>query len=938
MANRLPVILLVALLCVGMMTHASASIVLLEEKNRSTETTWRLTFTPRLVTEQAARDHVLMAQIPEAAGSSASRKPTPDEVDSRRESALIATGDAEDFDAADWSIAFDDASIADAVAVTLEPVILGVTPGLRVMFAPKPSWKDPVTISVMQRHGGRKAAPAALPVDDMGLQIVREAFLNGAAIKTRAVAVRSRTEVALPQPIAPQKLVFTESLKGNVVSFQTNAGANAQINYHGLELALGSLPSDTYWAFVPKSPPSIAANDAIFVNQGGSASSPSVGTRTAFSTLSPAGAEVELWRTRIYEPNVFYDRATSLPLGERITAYRIVGTSSSFPSRNTPLQIDDVVTSDVISVRARLFGITDVVGFSPDHFAKIGVQGYQAELTGVWQDDEECFAGGFFYPNVRRARGPAPVAGRTVVVTHRTYAGGGAINIDGQGLDSVELGWHGKPRLGPSGRLLLKVEEAEQPRLITIGGFPAGTTTADVLLLDVTNESNPVELTGASIFNDETGTVAIEFEAGADAATFYAERRATIQALSLTTSSSFPAADIDFLRGFYVRHDDLAAALQPLLNERGAGFYSFDPQAAYDVYSHGQESPEAIRTAIATVSQLFGGGNRAAFPSITLVGTATLDRHNYLGLNRPYEVPTFIEESVPSAIDSTIRIETNVDAPYELLMGGDDLPDATVGRLPARSAAEVTAMVDRIVAHAGRENFLGLQNRPAVFTTDYDPATVTPDADFWPTMWVPTGLPSLVVDAMDYVTTNTVTNLPEFHPLDMNAAVHDAFTVAPLGPSLFFYFGHGNFNVWGPTGGQYFRATDIAAIDTDQQWPIVLTFTCFNGYYAVPGAAERALGEQWLLQPLNRGAVANIASAGIDYYDSEKLFSIEGIELLGLPGSNRPKTVGEMLVRARINFILEYPDQIETRHIHLLFGDPLTGLTITAGGSGFLFD
>ncbi|MEO8377524.1 MAG: C25 family cysteine peptidase, partial [Candidatus Sumerlaeota bacterium] len=275
---------------------------------------------------------------------------------------------------------------------------------------------------------------------------------------------------------------------------------------------------------------------------------------------------------------------------------------------------------------------------------------------------------------------------------------------------------------------------------------------------------------------------------------------------------------------------------------------------------------------------------------------------------------------------------------YELLFGSDDLPDAMVGRLPARTPAEVTAMVDRIIAHDNSETFFGAQNRPAIFTTDYDPDTVSPDANYWPTLWIPTGLPSHVVNALDYVTTNTMTNQLEFHPDDMKAAVHAAFEVEPLGPSLFFYFGHGNYNVWGPTGGQYFGAADIASIVTANQWPMVLTFTCFNGYYAVPGATARALGEEWLLQPLSHGAVADVASAGIDYYDNEKLFSIEALELMGLPGSNRPKTIGELITRTRIEFITNYPDLIETKHIHLLFGDPNSGMTTTAGGSGFLFD
>ncbi|MCC7391718.1 hypothetical protein IT571_05095 [Candidatus Sumerlaeota bacterium] len=931
------VALLVLLLAMCAMS-VGASVALLDEKRNGAQTEWRMTFTPRVVNEQAIREHVPMDVIPEAVGATSPR-PEAQDVDSRRTSALIATGAAADFNASEWQVLFDDPSAAKNVAVDLSPVAVGVTHGVRVSFSPKKDWKTSATISLIHTaRAGRKVSTLGVPSDAVGLQIGRNAFLNGAALVGGSRATNhGRVMLTLPQPIAPQKLVFNESTKGSVLSFSSNAFATTRLFHHCVEIARGALPGDVIWAYVPKAPPSIAAKDAICVDGASATPSPAITSRPAFSTLTAAGAEVEQWRTRWYEQNALYDRAVTLPFGERITAYRLVGTSSSFPSRSTQLQIDDVVTSDVLYARARLFGITDVIGFSPDHFAKIGMQGYSEEYTGVWQDAEETFAGGYFYsPAKRSVRSPGPVAGRQVTVVHRIFAGG-SISIDGQGLDSIQLGWYGKPRLNSAGRLLLQVEETAEPRRVTIGGFPTGTTAADVLLLDVTDEAHPVILDSPNVFNDETGTVAIEFEAPADASTFYAERIATIQSATLETARTFAAENIDFLKGIYVRHDDLGAALQPLLAHRGAGYYTFDPQAAYDVFSHGQESPDAIREAFAEIVAAFAPGDRAAFPSLILVGTATFDRHNYLGLNRAYEVPTFIENSVPAAFGSAIRIETNVDAPYALLVGNDDLPDAMVGRLPARSAAEVTMMVDRIIAHDNRENFLGQQNRPAVFTTDYDPATVTPDANLWPGLWAPTGLPSVVVNAMDYVTTNTVTNLPEFNPSAMNAAVHDAFELAPLGPSLFFYFGHGNYNVWGPSGGTYFTSSDIATITTDQQWPMVLTFTCFNGYYAVPGASDRALGEHWLLQPLNRGAVANVASAGIDYYDSEKLFSIEAIELLGLPGSSRPKSVGELIARTRIAFTTEYPDQVETRHIHLLFGDPESDLTTTAGGSGFLF-
>src|SRR5690606_23734713 len=59
--------------------------------------------------------------------------------------------------------------------------------------------------------------------------------------------------------------------------------------------------------------------------------------------------------------------------------------------------------------------------------------------------------------------------------------------LDLQNLNLVTVTWTGYPRIGADGRCELQFSSAGTPRLATIGGFPAGTTAADVVLLRTGN-------------------------------------------------------------------------------------------------------------------------------------------------------------------------------------------------------------------------------------------------------------------------------------------------------------------------------------------------------------------------------------------------------------------------------------------------------------------
>ena len=145
------------------------------------------------------------------------------------------------------------------------------------------------------------------------------------------------------------------------------------------------------------------------------------------------------------------------------------------------------------------------------------------------------------------------------------------------------------------------------------------------------------------------------------------------------------------------------------------------------------------------------------------------------------------------------------------------------------------------------------------------------------------------------------------------------------GVALTIYAGHGNTARWGTA--TLLVSTDPATVVTNNIWPIMATFTCLNGYFAIPGGSA-CFGESWLLAPSNRGAAAFLAPSGVDYYESERLFETEFLNQFALPEASRPRTIGEAFYRAQASFLIAHPEAEITLKQYVLFGDPDTPLFI----------
>ena len=130
-----------------------------------------------------------------------------------------------------------------------------------------------------------------------------------------------------------------------------------------------------------------------------------------------------------------------------------------------------------------------------------------------------------------------------------------------------------------------------------------------------------------------------------------------------------------------------------LRTNQGLRVQVVDVQDIYDEFGGGLMSAEAIRDFIAYA---YNNWTKPAPKSILLVGDATYDLRHY-----KYAAPTFIPPYL-AMVDSTTG-ETAADNRFVAVTlgptGYDILPDLDIGRLPANSPAETTAMVNKILAY-----------------------------------------------------------------------------------------------------------------------------------------------------------------------------------------------------------------------------------------------
>jgi uncharacterized repeat protein (TIGR01451 family) len=429
------------------------------------------------------------------------------------------------------------------------------------------------------------------------------------------------------------------------------------------------------------------------------------------------------------------------------------------------------------------------------------------------------------------------------------------------------------------------VESSEQVR---IGGF----TNSQIRAFDITDPLHIAELGGEISFANGIYSIALDIARG-----FPGER--TILAFSADRISQPDALAphtptfLDDRRGgadiVMITHPDFAANLTPLVRLRqGLGHHVavVTTEQIYDEFNFGERSPFAIRSYLQNSAAEWQRRPQA----ILLVGDASFDPRNYLGLGEFDFVPTRLIE--------TAAFKTASDDWFTdfQLTGFATIP---TGRLPVRTAADASLVVSKIIGYE-RGSFAGSWNGQALFIADqnidanFTNASTTAAADISSLLETT----QILADGQDPATVK---------PQILAALNHGALIVD--------YNGHGAEQQW--SFSDLLDVNDAAALSNGGRLPVYLLMDCLNGFFQ--DVYGQSLAESLLLAP-NGGAVAVWASSG--FTDEPPQASMNN-SLLQAIAANPEVPLGKLMLIAKKGVTSS-----DVRRTWILFGDPAMKLQI----------
>lgn len=300
----------------------------------------------------------------------------------------------------------------------------------------------------------------------------------------------------------------------------------------------------------------------------------------------------------------------------------------------------------------------------------------------------------------------------------------------------------------------------------------------------------------------------------------------------------------------------------------------------FDEYSYGSQSTSAM-----TNFFQYAKNNWQTPPNyILLIGDATFDFRNYE--NRPFL------SFVPTKLVDTLYSETGSD---EALcdFNNDGLAEIAVGRIPARSGAEVTTMLNKHIAfEAGVSTAI---DRGALFISDLPIGYDFEGVNQRIAMQLPANMPRNFISRSD--------------PNARNLILADLNT----GRYLVNYSGHGSTLFW--AASNFYHKNDFALMTNGMDRLTLLTaLTCLNGYFV--GSSIESFAETGIKTPGN-GAVIIWASSGETTPDIQEIMATRFYNQLNVGTMTK---MGDLVKDAK----QAITGGRDVRLSWTLFGDPLT--------------
>lgn len=314
-----------------------------------------------------------------------------------------------------------------------------------------------------------------------------------------------------------------------------------------------------------------------------------------------------------------------------------------------------------------------------------------------------------------------------------------------------------------------------------------------------------------------------------------------------------------------------------------------DIQDVYDEFAAGRSDWTAVRDFLDWTQKRWTRAPRF----VVLAGAGSYDYHDVLGFGNAIPVPVIS--------DGETLVTT--DAPYAD-PDGDGVPAFALGRLPVLDRAELSALIDKIIAYETTDAGDWADRVIMVADNGDDIADFGADSQTFGNL-VPRGFETTSIHLGDFPDVASTRN-----------ALLSAFD---NGAAVVHYLGHGGIDRLASEG--LMTVADVPNLTNVGRTPLMVTVSCHVGHHGLPGFD--ALGEDLVLAP-DTGAIAVVAPSWLSTHHEA---SVVGDRLLRQIFTHDQGVLGTAFVEALGQASTTGVDPILLRTYQLL-GDPALRLQL----------
>jgi uncharacterized repeat protein (TIGR01451 family) len=345
-----------------------------------------------------------------------------------------------------------------------------------------------------------------------------------------------------------------------------------------------------------------------------------------------------------------------------------------------------------------------------------------------------------------------------------------------------------------------------------------------------------------------------------------------------------------------ITHPDFASTVAPLVSLRKSQQHEVavvTVDQLFDAFNYGERSPFALQSYLQFASTQW----REKPQSVLLLGDASFDPRDYLGLGDFDFVPTRIIETAAFKTASDDWLSD---------FQGTGFAAIPTGRIPARTAADATLVISKIVNYE-RGTSQGSWQQQALVVADQNVGVdFSGEADMAAALLPPSLVTTKIL--ADAQSTSVVSQ-----------QILDAVNSGTL---LVNYTGHGAEQQW--SFSDLLDDTSASTLSNGGRLPVFLLMDCLNGFFH--DVYAESLSTALLLAP-NGGAVAVWASSGFTTAPPQAAMDQA---LLRTLAANPTQPLGRSILMSKLN--VTDPD---VRRTWILFGDPAMRVAFLTPSSTF---